>query len=66
MAEKIKSSSNLMYIAVILVILIVIIFMVANQDKASAEGTAGPDKVYLWNQKDFNDWQFYLEDKGCI
>ena len=62
MAEKIKSSTNLMYIAVIFVILIVIIFMVARPDAAKEDVAAGPDKVYLWNQQEFDDWQFYLQE----
>lgn len=51
-----------MYIAVILVILIIIIYMVARQDMVKEELPAEPEKVYLWNEQDFSNWQFYLRE----
>lgn len=61
-----NNRNSIFYIAVILVIIVAVIFLVARQKEGpEQQDTMQAEKVFLWNQQDFEDWEFYLKDTAA-
>jgi hypothetical protein len=61
--RKTGGTKNLIYSSVVLVILIIIIMMISRQDLVQKKTEpAEQEMVLLWNQKDLDNWMFYLKE----
>jgi hypothetical protein len=55
-----KSTFNLTYLAIIVLILIILLFVIVNRNEENINPLK--DKVNLWNGNDLSGWVFFLDD----